>query len=431
MFTTSRLCGPFALAALASLSLLTVSACDDSQLTEPDLDSRLAGLELSHSSVSLGESDSVRITVTPKDSTGAPITGAPVIWESADPSIATVDDAGLVRAVRAGGSTVVTAKVGSLSESLEITVLDQILFMCGQGICVVNEDGTGERPLLNDPGYINPIAVWSPDGEQVAVVAASGGMEYQVFVMNADGSAVKQLTGPEDGSANSTIAPAWSPDGSKLAIELSRDDSSHIYVVNSDGSGLTRLTYDGTLNSEPAWSPNGSKLAFVSNQTGKVDICVMDASGAAQSCHTESDLNYHPAWSPDGSRIAFSCHRNDSYDICVMNADGSGHTYLTDNAEHDMEPAWSPDGGQIAYMAAGAQGGFDIHVMNADGSGQTKLTSENDTYFPAWRPDGAKILYSSASDETGAKLKLVSASGGTTELVASGQLGPLSWRPRP
>lgn len=64
----------------------------------------------------------------------------------------------MVHAVRAGGNTTVRAEIGTTSEALEVTIIDQIVFVCGQNICVINEDGTGERRLLETSEYINPTA---------------------------------------------------------------------------------------------------------------------------------------------------------------------------------------------------------------------------------------------------------------------------------
>ncbi len=80
-------------------------------------------------------------------------------------------------------------------------------------------------------------------------------------------------------------APAWSPDGRRIAFSSLRDGNTEIYLMNADGSGVTRLTYKDDFDSFPAWSPDGRRIAFHSYRDGNWDIYVMNADG----------LRRHPA----------------------------------------------------------------------------------------------------------------------------------------
>jgi Tol biopolymer transport system component len=94
------------------------------------------------------------------------------------------------------------------------------------------------------------------------------------------------------------LSPAWSPDGSKIAFDSSRDDPyGEIYVMNVDGSNPTRLT-------------------------------------------SNSGYDINAAWSPDSSEIAFQTDRDGNFEIYVMNADGSKQANLTRNPASDGDPAW-------------------------------------------------------------------------------------------
>jgi Tol biopolymer transport system component len=214
----------------------------------------------------------------------------------------------------------------------------------------------------------------------------------EIYVMNSDGTGQTRLT---NNSAQDD-SPAWSPDRSKIAFVSDRDGNNEIYVMSVDGSGQTRLTNKSANDFSPAWSPDGAKIAFASDRDGNLDIYVMSADGSGQTRLTFSAPAgaSDPAWSPDGGKIAFSRTDTDGdTEIYVMAADGTGQTKLTSNTTHDEEPAWSPDSSLIAFTSL-RDGNWEIYGMNADGTGQTRLTNNsNADRYPTWSPDGFLIAF--------------------------------------
>ena len=123
----------------------------------------------------------------------------------------------------------------------------------GNAIYVVDLEG-GTPRLVRDALAIPYEPAFSPDGSQIAYFDGSGDHGNSLHVMNADGSDVRVLTGPDYGHIDEL---AWSPDGSRLAFSLQYGGG--LFVVGVDGSGLTELVPYGE---NAAWSPDGSRISY-------------------------------------------------------------------------------------------------------------------------------------------------------------------------
>ena len=240
-------------------------------------------------------------------------------------------------------------------------------------IYVMNADGSDVVQLTDDCSSSSPA--WSPDGDRIAFDSLGG-----IYVMDTDGSDVVQLTGsPPDSCAETFLAVLGGVAG--------------VYRRNADGSVELVTDHDsvdwGFKDGGAAWSPDGGRIAFSSGRDGdgldELRVYVMNADGSGIERLTyEGHFNFLPSWSPDGGRIAFASGGLDFIDdmeIYVMNADGTGVERLTENEYRDESPAWSPDGGRIAFDSDRDGGG--IFVMNADGSGVVRLRQG---HSPAWSP---------------------------------------------
>jgi hypothetical protein len=204
--------------------------------------------------------------------------------------------------------------------------------------------------------------------------------------MDAEGNAQTRLTT----NTLTDTSPSWSPDGSKIAFQSSRDLSTsfEVYVMNPDGSAQTRLTTNPAFDGVPSWSPDAARILFTSGRDGNNEIYVMNANGSAPTRLTESiGSDTSATYSPDGTKIAFTSTRDGNAEIYVMNADGSSETRLTRTSATESTPTWSPDGSKIAF-ASTAPGNIQIFVMNANGSGQTRLTFDQaNDLAPNWQHD--------------------------------------------
>lgn len=262
-------------------------------------------------------------------------------------------------------------------------------------------------------GDDNPRAVNVVAGETVrttfsvsCVAFATGKITFRsrraggnglIFLMDGDGANVEQVT--TGGSSPQQDFPNLSPDRSKILYTDWRadvpDPSADIYVVNADGSNVTRLTDDPAADWDAVWSPTGQMIAFQRDRGGGWEIYIMNADGSGVRRLTNGR---GPDWSPEGGKISFFDDQDGNPEIYVINVDGSERTQLTENAAGDFRPAWSPDGDKIAFDSD-RDGNFEIYIMDADGSNVVRLTDDPDFDSDAtWSPDGLRIAFSSNRD---------------------------------
>ena len=249
------------------------------------------------------------------------------------------------------------------------------------------------RVIANHPADVLPR--WSPDGSQIAY-NSSRNFNQDIYVADTSDWHQKRLT------TNSSFdaSPAWSPDGSRIAFTRADKGVSKIYLMKPDGSGQRRLSKNPGDELLPSWSPDGTSIVFAgSNDRGlPLGIWIISADGTGLRRLGTMEAGGPPMWSLDGLSIAFSS----GGDIYVTKVDGSKVlrlTYEGDPAGNPLsgsiDPAWSPDSRRIVF-ASGPENDHDIFLMNADGSGRTRLTSgpSNDR-VPSWSPDGSLIAFSS------------------------------------
>lgn len=126
----------------------------------------------------------------------------------------------------------------------------------------------------------------------------------------------------------------------KIVFTSRRDGDAEIYVMDADGSNVTQLTDDNYLDTHPAFSPDGSEIVFEYRD----ELYAMNADGSDVRQLTFDGIPYNedPAFSPDGSRIAYAYEGDDhdNYDIFVMGADGSNPTNITNHPAGDSHPSY-------------------------------------------------------------------------------------------
>jgi Tol biopolymer transport system component len=197
-------------------------------------------------------------------------------------------------------------------------------------IFAMDADGARQWQIGSVPGR---SAVPSPDGTRV-LYATGSWTSMSLMVANADGTRPQRLN---DGSSIAWNCQ-WSPDGTRIAFTgRTSDGALQVFVMNADGSARRQLTHlaaaDGNAQ-VPAWSRDGRQIAFQSNGPGAhlAHIWTADLAGSAAhrlASHSEPYLDETPSWFPDGRRLAFQSDRTGRMEVWVMNADGTGVRQIT------------------------------------------------------------------------------------------------------
>ena len=190
----------------------------------------------------------------------------------------------------------------------------------------------------------------------------------------------------ESNEKGSNSAPSWSPDGSRLAVALSRDGHTQVYTVNADGSGLRRVSNSSGIDTEPQFSADGQSIYFTSDRSGGPQIYRMSTSGGeAKRVTFGGSYNISPRISSDGKTLAYISRRDGNFQLYALDLASGQELRLSDTA-NDESPSFSPNGKYIMYATESGRR-KSLAVVSVDGRVKQRLTTQaGNIKEPTWGP---------------------------------------------
>lgn len=276
----------------------------------------------------------------------------------------------------------------------------------------VKGDRSFSLPPPRDPGFRMAVHAASDEvvrwatGEpgmaatRIAFVRAGRGTK-EIYVVDSDGEDLRRIT--SDGSI--ALSPAWSPDGARLAFTSFRDGAPILYERElATGRDRVIAQRDG-VNITPAYSPDGRTLAFASTVPGGTEVMLYDRVDRSLQPLVQGRRSdaLSPTFSPRGDQIAFVSNRLGEPHIYVMERGGeprliSGFRY--GESGYNTSPDWSPRGAEIAYHTR-VGGSQQIAIVGARGGTPRILTSGGRNEDPSWAPDGRHLVFASSGRDSG------------------------------
>ncbi|MEO6182188.1 MAG: hypothetical protein ABIP71_03620 [Verrucomicrobiota bacterium] len=220
----------------------------------------------------------------------------------------------------------------------------QIAFRVGEGktseIYIADYDGANAVAVTHDKSLVSAPA-WMPGQRKLYYVSYKSGFP-DILAHDLTSGARQKIAG----YGGSNLSPAVSPDGRRVALILSKTGNTELFVCNADGTNLKQLTKTRDSESSPCWSPNGRTICYVST-SGRAALYKIDADGGQPQRISTAPVGGNitePDWSPDGKTIVFTSQTGE-FDICIVPAEGGSASVLAVGED----PAWGANSRTVIF----------------------------------------------------------------------------------
>jgi TolB protein len=249
-------------------------------------------------------------------------------------------------------------------------------------LIIADADGENPRTILqSDRPLMSPA--WSADGEWLAYVSFERRVSavYVQQVRTGKRSMVSARAGING-------APAWSPDGKKLALTLSGNNGNlDIYLLDLASQALTRLTEDPGIDTEASFAPDGSAIYFTSDRSGSPQVYRMSLAGGDRPRRVTftGTYNARPRVSPDGKQIAVLTLDDGAYRIAIQDL-ATNTVQVLSKGRQDESPSFAPNGAMV-ILAGRERGQGVLQTVSIDGQTSFRLNADaGEVREPVWGP---------------------------------------------
>jgi Tol biopolymer transport system component len=240
---------------------------------------------------------------------------------------------------------------------------------------------------------------FSDTGNLVYVAGSGGGQSVSIDWMDHEGkfTPLRQTPG-------NYYNPAFSPDGKRLALDISDGKRRDIWVYEWERDTLTRLTFAGDNNTFPLWTPDGQGIVYSSQEKGGAPNLWWiraDGAGNAQRLAESKYQQAEHSFRPDGKVLAFAeFNPGTGWDIMTLSIEGDEKSGwkpgepkpFVNSPFAEQTPAFSPDGRWLAY-ASTESGNFEVYVRPFPGPGGKWQISTGGGVIPTWSRNGKELFY--------------------------------------